>query len=217
MNAVTTNKPSPMTVRSTWRSETKIAAGRHFTYVAGTTATVKQAIEKTRPSTIRSEPRSNDPPPAFVSSAFRTPTRATGGVTLTFGAMTVFFFGVTFFGGLAFGFTRGAVRVGVTGVTLADGVEDCRGDEVVVRGAGLGAGFGAGFGFGFGGAGSGVGTVGVGTVVGVVSSARADAGRKDPSDSPAEIPSTMAATASARATRNTLFSSPNRPSAAYRL
>jgi hypothetical protein len=106
-----------MMVRSTWRSETKIAAGRHFTCVAGTSATAKQVIASPSPNTITSEPRSNAPPPDFVGNALRTPTAPTGGVTLTSGNTVVvcltgglltFFFGLGFARTFAFGVERGA-------------------------------------------------------------------------------------------------------------
>ena len=63
MNAAATSKASPITVRSTCRSETKIAAGRHLTDVAGTSATAKQAIAIPSPSTIRIELKFCEPPP----------------------------------------------------------------------------------------------------------------------------------------------------------
>src|SRR6476469_9716559 len=142
------SRASPMIVRSTWRSETKIATGRHLTCVAGTSATAKQAIASASPNTITIEPRS-DEPPDFVWNALRTPTAPTGGVTLTFGSAVVCVFtGAfwTFFFNLGFARTFGFVVVrGVIDCVRAAryvGVEYVRG---VVRGVDLGAGVGAGF------------------------------------------------------------------------
>ena len=107
-----------MIVKSTWRSETKIATGRHFTCVAGTSATAKQAIASPSPNTITSEPRLNGSPPDFVWNALRTRTAPTGGVTLTFGntvvvvvltgVVSTFFFGLGCARTLGFGVERGA-------------------------------------------------------------------------------------------------------------
>jgi hypothetical protein len=163
VNAVAINSASPSTVRSTWRSDTKIAAGRQRTSVAGITAIVKQAIASPRPITISKEVTSTGSP-SLTSAARRRPTCWTGFVTGTFGAITVgfgfaFAFRCTFFG-LACG--RGVVGVD-------DGCECTTGAGVTGWDRRAGAGAGTGFGFGFGaafggGAGSGSGT-GSGTIV----------------------------------------------------
>ncbi len=105
-----------MIVRSTWRSETKIATGRHFTCVAGTSATAKHAIASPSPNRITSEPRLNEPPPDSDWNAFRTRVASIGGVTLTFGNTVVVcstgafltFFGLGCARTLGFGVERGA-------------------------------------------------------------------------------------------------------------
>src|SRR6266550_8997422 len=111
------SKARPIIVRSTWRSDTKIATGRHLTCVAGTSATAKQAIASPSPNTITSEPRLNEPPPDFVWNALRTPTAPIGGATLTFGntvvvcvtgAFLTFFFGLGCARTFGFGVERGA-------------------------------------------------------------------------------------------------------------
>src|SRR6476619_460511 len=100
MNPAATRKASPMTVKSILRSETKIAAGRHFTYGAGTTATEKHAIANESPSTISSEPTPNDPSD-FGWNTLLTPA-PTGGEIVTFGWTVGFFLtaalGFAFFG-----------------------------------------------------------------------------------------------------------------------
>ena len=114
------SKASPTIVRSTWRSETKIATGRHLTCVAGTRAIAKQAIASPSPNTITTEPRS-DEPPDFVWNALRTPTAPIGGVTLTFGnavvsvltgAFSTFFFGLGCARTFGFVVVRGASDCG---------------------------------------------------------------------------------------------------------
>src|ERR1700692_3435834 len=110
------SRASPMIVMSTWRSETKMATGRHLTCAAGTSAPAKQAIASPSPNTITSPPRSNEPPPGFVWNALRTPTETIGGVTLTFGntlvvvvagAFLTFFFGLGCARTFGFGVERG--------------------------------------------------------------------------------------------------------------
>jgi hypothetical protein len=205
-----------MIVRSSWRSDTKMATGRHFTCAAGTSATAKQAIASPSPNTITSDPRSNELPPEFVRNALRTPTAPIGGVTLTFGntvvvcvtggALLTFFFGLGRARTFGFGVERGGTDCWRGGSYV--GVEYERG--VVRRGAGLGAGFAAGFGVVLGGAGSGVGTVGVGTVVGGGSCACPTDGRKSPKASPVAAASTDAPMANVGETRDKLVLLPSK-------
>jgi hypothetical protein len=84
------SKASPIIVRSTCRSETKIAAGRHLTDVAGTRATAKQAIAIPSPSTIRIELKSSEPPPPdFEWNTLGTPTAPAVVNTVTVGRVAV--------------------------------------------------------------------------------------------------------------------------------
>src|SRR5207247_9394130 len=106
-----------MIVKSSWRSETKMATGRHLTCAAGTRATAKQAIASPSPKTITSDPASNEPPPDFVWNALRTRSAPIGGVTSTFGNTVVvcstgtfltFFFVLWCARTFGFGVARGA-------------------------------------------------------------------------------------------------------------
>ena len=90
MNAAPTSRASPVIVRSTCRSETKIAAGRHLTDVAGTSATAKHAIAMLSPSTITIEPKSSEPPPPdFEWKTLGTPTAPAVVDTVTVGSVAV--------------------------------------------------------------------------------------------------------------------------------
>ena len=162
-------------MRPTWRSERKIAAGRHLTDVAGTTAIVRQAIARPSPSTI-SDPTPAVPPDG-AANALRTRTAATGGAArLSFGwSDGLCFTGLLFsaFFGLAFAMMRvdgldGLVERGTTVVALGARYVEVGMGRAAARGAA-----GARAGFGLGGAGSGAGTAGLGTVVGGASSPRA--------------------------------------------
>ena len=119
MQAAAASNASPTTVTSSWRSETKIAAGRHFTAVAGTSAIVKHAIAKARPSRISSERRSKEPPDSPWNVCL-TLTAASGGATVTLGTREVLFFALALRYSVFFGFDLGgAPTFGFAGITGA--------------------------------------------------------------------------------------------------
>ncbi len=57
VNAVAIRSANPATVRSTWRSETNTATGRHGTRFAGTSATAREAIANDRAMTMNMDAR----------------------------------------------------------------------------------------------------------------------------------------------------------------
>jgi hypothetical protein len=62
MQAAIIKSARPATVRSKWRSDANITAGRHLMYVAGTSASAKHVIAPTSPSTIKKDVRPIGPP-----------------------------------------------------------------------------------------------------------------------------------------------------------
>lgn len=171
MNVAIISKAAPITVRSSRLSETKAAAGRHGSAVAGIMAIVRHAIAIASATTISSEPLSRDPPePDFGCAGVRSPTETPSVFeTLVFdagalgvaGAFRTTFLRCTFFIGFAGvrtgDFATGACRTagaGATGCGVGAGAGLDWGGRSV--GAGFGLGFTAGAGWG---AGSGAGLV----------------------------------------------------------
>jgi hypothetical protein len=109
MQAAIVKSARPATVRSRWRSDAKITAGRHLMYVAGTSAKAKHAIAPTSPKTIKNDVRPIDPPELLRAgvgwgSETRTALRGAGfGSSVLRGAGTFF---VLWAGLRAFGLTR---------------------------------------------------------------------------------------------------------------
>src|SRR6476619_851568 len=60
VNAVATRSANPATVRSTWRSETNTATGRHGTRFAGISATARAAIANESAITMKMDARPPD-------------------------------------------------------------------------------------------------------------------------------------------------------------
>ena len=107
VNAVAIRSANPATVRSTWRSETNIATGRHGTRFAGTSATAREAIANDSAMTMNMDASPLDAGD-FGWSRVLEPTEAPetcGGVVIVgttgFGFFATTFFRWTFF----FGFT----------------------------------------------------------------------------------------------------------------
>ena len=203
-------EPSPVIVRSTCRSETKIAAGRHLTDVAGTSATAKHAIAMLSPSTITIEPKSSEPPPPdFEWKTLGAPTAPAVVNTVTVGSVAVVVWrGLLFDDRLLVPHLLLRLHVCVHGrPRRARARNDRSGRRRVIHGrrshragGGVRNGLRFGVGFGFGGAGSGAGSVGVGTVVGGGSSANAE-GTARPNVSPAAAHNNTALNAKARRRR----------------
>src|SRR6476660_5851327 len=98
VNAVATRSANPATVRSTWRSETNTATGRHGTRLAGISATAREAIANESAMTMKMDAR---PPDAgdFGWSTLLEPIAApeTCGGVMIVGTTGCGFFATTFF------------------------------------------------------------------------------------------------------------------------
>jgi hypothetical protein len=178
VNPAASNRAKPTIVTSNWRSDTKIAAGRQGTDLAGIMATAKHVIASARAVTISSEPRSVEP--SAFTGVRRTIEAPSVFEILIFGTATLGLASALrscFFLGLAWPRTGFFARARLW-VCMARGCCTCAGDGAGANGRGAGVGvdlacalgvaLGAGFGLGLGligGAGSGVGSVGVGAVV----------------------------------------------------
>ena len=180
--AVATRSANPANVKSSWRSETNTATGRHGTRFAGITAIDRDAIANDSATTMNMDA---SPPDAgdFEWSRLFEPIEAPetcGGVVIV-GTTGCGFFATTFFRCTFFGFTglrTGFLTTGFcTCTTFGWGALEGEGVGVGVgRGCDFGRGAGLGLGFGFGGgAGSGAGS-GAGAVVVVGGSSASAAG-----------------------------------------